>query len=127
MIVEHALEENRLPLVQGEVKDLVKDYTAFESQLNLHSKLMAQLKETFDIVKDIQSRLNKHYELIDAQDEKLKALKNRSEEMRKCWERLVSFEQQARKQRIYRLEQSLKTQMDKPGKPLPHPFTKICE
>ena len=81
------------------------------------------MKPAFDL-KTCRSKLQDH-----AQDEKLKPLKNRSEfeEMRKGWERLVSFEQQAREQRIHRLEQSLKTQMDKPGKPLPHPFTKICE
>ena len=79
------------------------------------------MKLAFDL-KTCRSKLQDH-----VQDEKLKALKNRSEEMRKGWERFVSFEQQAREQRIYRLEQSLKTQMDKPGKPLPHPFTAICE
>ena len=75
------------------------------------------MKLAFDL-KTCRSKLQDH-----AQDEKLKALKNRSEEMGKACERCVSFMQQAR----YRLEQSLRTIMDELGKPLPHPFTKICE
>ena len=68
-------------------------------------------------LKTCRSKLQDH-----AQDEKLKALKNRSEEMGKAWKRRVSFIQT-----LYQLQQSLRTIMDELGKPLPHPFTKICE
>ena len=77
------------------------------------------MKPAFDL-KTCLSKLQDH-----AQDEKLKPLKSISEEMRNGWEVFVSLEQQAREQRIYRLEQSLRTIMDELGKPLPHVLPKF--
>ena len=148
LIMKHAVHKGPRCLVQVAVKDHIKDYPAFKSQLNLQSKQVAKFEEDFDILKDQDGRLNEHGELIDVLHEELKALKALRAES-KAWKRLVFFEEQssvclqAREQRVHRLEQShsetagkveefgrelksLKTQMDKPGRPLLHPFTKNC-
>ena len=135
----HAVDKDLLCLVQDEVKDLIKEYSAFKAQLNLQNKQVAELEEDFAILKDQEGRLNEHQERLDALDERLKdASEFRSEEITKILERLVSFEEhtrvwlQALEERVYRLEQShtetavkveqvglelksLKTQIDKPG------------
>ena len=135
----HAVDKDLLCLVQDEVKDLIKEYSAFKSQLNLQNKQVAELEEDFAFLKDQEGRLNEHQERLDALDERLKdASEFRSEEITQILERLVSFEEhsrvwlQALEQRVYRLEQShtktavkveevglelksLKTQIDKPG------------
>ena len=131
MIVGHAVDKDLLCLVQDEVKDLIKEYSAFKAQLNLQNKQVAELEEDFAILKDQEGRLNEHHERLDA-------LEFRSEEITKILERLVSFEEhtrvwlQALEERVYRLElshtetavkveevglelKSLKTQIDKPG------------
>ena len=139
LIVGHAVDKDLLCLVQDEVKDLIKEYSAFKSQLNLQNKQVAELEENFAFLKDQEGRLNEHQERLDALDERLKdASEFRSEEITQILERLVSFEEhsrvwlQALEQRVYRLEQShtktavkveevglelksLKTQIDKPG------------
>ena len=148
LIMKHAVHKGPRCLVQVAVKDHIKDYPTFKSQLNLQSKQVAKYEEDFDILKDQDGRLNEYGELIDVLPEEIKALKD-PREMNKDWERLVFFEEQssvclqAREQRVHRLEQShsetagkveefgrelksLKTQMDKPGRPLLHPFTKNC-
>ena len=133
------MDKDLLCLVQDEVKDLIKEYSAFKSQLNLQNKQVAELEENFAFLKDQEGRLNEHQERLDALDERLKdASEFRSEEITQILERLVSFEElsrvwlQALEQRVYRLEQShtktavkveevglelksLKTQIDKPG------------
>ena len=135
----HAVDKDLLCLVQDEVKDLIKEYSAFKSQLNLQNKQVAELEEDFAFLKDQEGRLNEHQERLDALDERLKdASEFRSEEITQILERLVSFEEhsrvwlQALEQRVYRLEKShtktavkveevglelksLKTQIDKPG------------
>ena len=131
LIMGHAVDKDLLRLVQDEVKDLIKEYSAFKSQLNWQDKQVAKLEEDFAILKDQEVRLNEH-------DERLDALEFRSEEITKILERLVSFEEhtrvwlQALEERVNRLEQShtetavkveevglelksLKTQIDKPG------------
>ena len=139
LIMGHAVDKDLLCLVQDEVKDLIKEYSAFKAQLNLQNKQVAELEEDFAILKDQEGRLNEHQERLDALDERLKdASEFRSEEITKILERLVSFEEhtrvwlQALEERVYRLEQShnetavkveevglelksLKTQIDKPG------------
>ena len=135
----HAVDKDLLCLVQDEVKDLIKEYSAFKSQLNLQNKQVAELEEDFAFLKDQEGRLNEHQERLDALDERLKdASEFRSEEITQILERLVSFEEhtmvwlQALEERVYRLEQShtetamkveevgvelksLKTRIDKPG------------
>ena len=133
------MDKDLLCLVQDEVKDLIKEYSAFKSQLNLQNKQVAELEENFAFLKDQEGRLNEHQERLDALDERLKdASEFRSEEITQILERLVSFEEhtmvwlQALEERVYRLEQShtetavkveevgvelksLKTRIDKPG------------
>ena len=135
----HAVDKDLLCLVQDEVKDLIKEYSAFKSQLNLQNKQVVELEENFAFLKDQEGRLNEHQERLDALDERLKdASEFRSEEITQILERLVSFEEhtmvwlQALEERVYRLEQShtetamkveevgvelksLKTRIDKPG------------
>ena len=120
LIMGHAVDKDLLRLVQDEVKDLIKEYSAFKSQLNRQDKQVAKLEEDFAILEDQEVRLNEH-------DERLDALEFRSEEITKILERLVSFEEhtrvwlQALEERVYRLEQShtelksLKARIDKPG------------
>ena len=155
MIVGHAVDKDLLCLVQDEVKDLIKEYSAFKSQLNLQNKQVAELEENFAFLKDQEGRLNEHQERLDALDERLKdASEFRSEEITQILERLVSFEEhsrvwlQALEQRVYRLEQShtktavkveevglelksLKTQIDKTRLAelmlCPTSFIKNCE
>ena len=126
----HAVDKDLLCLVQDEVKELIKEYSAFKAQLNPRNKQVAELEEDFAILKDQEGRLNEHHELD--------GLEFRSEEITKILERLVSFEEhtrvwlQALEERVYRLEQShtetavkgeevglglksLKTQINKPG------------
>ena len=131
LIMGHAVDRDLLCLVQDEVKDLIKEYSAFKAQLNLQNKQVAELEEDFAILKDQEGRLNEHHERLDG-------LEFRSDEITKILARLVSFEEhtrvllQALEERVYRLEQShtetagkveevglelksLKTQIDKPG------------
>ena len=113
LIMGHAVDKDLLCLVQDEVKDLIKEYSAFKSQLNRQNKQVAKLEEDFAILKDQEGRLNEHQERLDALDERLKdASEFRSEEITKILERLMSFEEhttmwlQALEERVYSLEQS---------------------
>ena len=152
----HAVDKGLLCLVQDEVKDLIKDYSAIGSQLNLHNENIAQLQRNvatlIDQFERREARLVEHHKRLETQlEEKLhvqpqEAADNRSEEIKKVVERLVSFEEQlsirlpAVEEKVEHLEKTLtkaddrvgqleqrwaeveriglqlKTQKDKPGK-----------
>ena len=99
----HAVDRDLLCLVQDEVKDLIKDYSTIGSQLNLHNKNIAQLQGNvatlIDQFERREARLVEHHKRLEALEEKLhvqpqEAAENRSEEIKKVVERLVSFEAQ---------------------------------
>ena len=99
----HAVDKGLLCLVQDEVKDLIKDYSAIGSQLNLHNKNIAQLQGNvatlIDQFERREARLVEHHKRLEALEEKLhvqpqEAAEYRSEEIKKVVERLVSFEAQ---------------------------------
>ena len=99
----HAVDKGLLCLVQDEVKDLIKDYSTIHSQLNLHNKQIAQLEVNVATLTDQDQRketsLVEHHKRLEALEEKLhvqpqEAAENRSEEIKKVVERLVSFEAQ---------------------------------
>ena len=151
----HAVDKGLLCLVQDEVKDLIKDYSAIDSQLNLHNQQIGQLQRKvanlIDLYERKDTRLVEHHKRLEALEEKLhvqpqEAAENRSEEIKKVVERLVSFEAQlsvrlqAVEEKVEHLEHTqtktddrvgqleqrwaevertglqLKTQRDKPGK-----------
>ena len=84
-IMGHAVDKDLLRLVQGKVKDLIKDYNTIESQLNLQNERVAKVEEDVAIFKD---------------------------QSRKVLERLLSFEAQialrlqAAEEKVDQLEQS---------------------
>ena len=99
----HAVDRDLLCLVQDEVKDLIKGYNTIDSQLNLHNKEIAQLQVNVATLKDQderrETRLVEHHKRLEALEEKLhvqpqEAAENRSEEIKKVVERLVSLEAQ---------------------------------
>ena len=99
----HAVDKGLLCLVQDKVKDLIKDYSAIGSQLNLHNKNIAQLQGNvatlIDQFERREARLVEHRKRLEALEEKLhvqpqEAAENRSEEIKKVVERLVSLEAQ---------------------------------
>ena len=99
----HAVDKGLLCLVQDEVKDLIKDYSAIDSQLNLHNQQIGQLQRKvanlIDLYERKDTRLVEHHKRLEALEEKLhvqpqEAAENRSEEIKKVVERLVSFEAQ---------------------------------
>ena len=101
--MSHAVDKDLLCLVQDEVKDLIKDYNTIDSQLNLHNKEIAQLQVNVASLKDQderrETRLVEHHKRLEELEEKLhvqpqEAAENRSEEIKKVVERLVSFEEQ---------------------------------
>ena len=116
----HAMDKGLLCLVQDEVKDLIKDYSTIDSQLNLHNKEIAQLEVNVATLKDQderkETRLVEHHKRLEALEEKLlvqEPAENRSEEIEKVVERLVSFEAQLSirlqlvEEKIEQLEQTL--------------------
>ena len=116
----HAVDKDLLCLVQDEVKDLIKDYNTIDSQLNLHNKEIAQLELNVATLKDQdelkETRLVEHHKRLEALEEKLpvqEPAENRSEEIEKVVERLVSFEAQLSirlqlvEEKIEQLEQTL--------------------
>ena len=118
--MSHAVDKDLLCLVQDEVKDLIKDYNTIDSQLNLHNKEIAQLEVNVTTLKDQderkETRLVEHHKRLEALEEKLlvqEAAENRSEEIEKVVERLVSFEAQLSmrlqsvEEKIEQLEQTL--------------------
>ena len=95
----HAVDRDLLCLVQDEVKDLIKDYNTINSQLNVHNKQIAQLEVNVATLKDQderkETRLVEHHKRLEALEEKLQEeSENRSKEITKVLERLVSFEAQ---------------------------------
>ena len=95
----HAVDRDLLCLVQDEVKDLIKDYSTIGSQLNLLNKNIAQLQGNvatlIDQFERREARLVEHHKRLEALEEKLQEeSENRSEEITKILERLVSFEAQ---------------------------------
>ena len=127
----HAVDKGLLCLVQDEVKDLIKDYSTIGSQLNLHNKNIAQLQGNvatlIDQFERREARLVEHHKRLETQlEEKLhvqpqEAAENRSEEIKKVVERLVSFEAQLSirlqvvEEKVERLEQTLTTTDDRVG------------
>ena len=116
----HAVDRDLLCLVQDEVKDLIKDYNTIHSQLNLHNKQIAQLEVNVATLKNQderkETRLVEHHKRLEALEEKLlvqEPAENRSEEIEKVVERLVSFEAQLSirlqlvEEKIAQLEQTL--------------------
>ena len=127
----HAVDKGLLCLVQDEVKDLIKDYSAIGSQLNLHNENIAQLQRNvatlIDQFERREARLVEHHKRLETQlEEKLhvqpqEAAEYRSEEIKKVVERLVSFEAQLSirlqvvEEKVERLEQTLTTTDDRVG------------
>ena len=118
--MSHAVDKDLLCLVQDEVKDLIKDYNTIDSQLNLHNKEIAQLEVNVATLKDEderkETRLVEHHKRLEALEEKLlvqEAAENRSEEIEKVVERLVSFKAQLSirlqlvEEKLEQLEQTL--------------------
>ena len=116
----HAVDKGLLCLVQDEVKDLIKDYNTIHSQLNLHNKQIAQLEVNVATLKDQdqrkETRFVEHHKRLEVLEERLyvqEAAENRSEEIKKVLERLVSFEAQLSirlqlvEEKIEQLEQTL--------------------
>ena len=113
----HAVDRDLLCLVQDEVKDLIKDYNTIHSQLNLHNKQIAQLEVNVATLKDQderkETRLVEHHKRLEVLEEKLQEeSENRSKEITKVLERLVSFEAQLSirlqvvEEKVERLEQT---------------------
>ena len=95
----HAVDRDLICLVQDEVKDLIKDYSTIHSELNLHNKDIAQLEVNVATLKDQderkETRLVEHHKRFEAMEEKVQEESgNRSKEITKVLERLVSFEGQ---------------------------------
>ena len=114
----HAVDRDLLCLVQDEVKDLIKDYNTINSQLNLHNRQIDQLQKNvatlIDLYERKETRLVEHHKRLETQlEEKLQEeSENRSEEITKILERLVSFEAQLSirlqvvEEKVERLEQT---------------------
>ena len=127
----HAVDKGLLCLVQDEVKDLIKDYSAIGSQLNLHNENIAQLQRNvatlIDQFERREARLVEHHKRLETQlEEKLhvqpqEAAEYRSEEIKKVVERLVSFEAQlsirlpAVEEKVEHLEETLTKVDDRVG------------
>ena len=96
----HAVDRDLLCLVRDEVKDLIKDYNTIDYQLNLQNKQIAQLQGNvatlIALYERKETRLVEHHKRLETQlEEKLQEeSENRSEEITKILERLVSFEAQ---------------------------------
>ena len=138
----HAVDKGLLCLVQDEVKDLIKDYSAIGSQLNLHNKNIAQLQGNvatlIDQFERREARLVEHHKRLEALEEKLhvqpqEAAEYRSEEIKKVVERLVSFEAQLSirlqvvEEKVERLEQTLTTTDDRVGQLEQSQTNTICQ
>ena len=95
----HAVDRDLLCLVQDEVKDVIKDYNTIDSQLNLHNQQISQLQRNvatlIDLYERKDTRFVEHHKRLETLEEKLQEeSENRSEEITKILERLVSFEAQ---------------------------------
>ena len=122
----HAVDRDLLCLVQDEVKDLIEDYSTIRSQLNLHNKQIAQLEVNVATLKDQdqrkETRLVERHKRLEALEEKLQEeSENRSKEMTKILERLVSLEGQLSirlqvvAEKVERLEQTQTKTDDRVG------------
>ena len=138
----HAVDKGLLCLVQDEVKDLIKDYSTIGSQLNLHNKNIAQLQGNVSTLIDQferrEARLVEHHKRLEALEEKLhvqpqEAAENRSEEIKKVVERLVSFEAQLSirlqvvEEKVEQLEQTLTKADDRVGQLEQSHTNTICQ
>ena len=138
----HAVDKGLLCLVQDEVKDLIKDYSAIGSQLNLHNENIAQLQRNvatlIDQFERREARLVEHHKRLEALEEKLhvqpqEAAEYRSEEIKKVVERLVSFEAQLSirlqvvEEKVERVEQTLTTTDDRVGQLEQSQTNTICQ
>ena len=138
----HAVDKGLLCLVQDEVKDLIKDYSAIGSQLNLHNENIAQLQRNvatlIDQFERREARLVEHHKRLEALEEKLhvqpqEAAEYRSEEIKKVVERLVSFEAQLSirlqvvEEKVERVEQILTTTDDRVGQLEQSQTNTICQ
>ena len=134
----HAVDKDLLCLVQDEVKDLIKDYNTIHSQLNLHNKQIAQLEVNVATLTDQdqrkETRLVEHHKRLEALEEKLQEeLQNRSKEITKVSERLVSFQAQLSirlqvvEEKVERVEQTLTTTDDRVGQLEQSQTNTICQ
>ena len=140
--MSHAVDKDLLCLVQDEVKDLIKDYNTIHSQLNLHNKQIAQLEVNVATLIDQdqrkETRLVEHHKRLEALEEKLhvqpqEAAENRSEEIKKVVERLVSFEAQLSirlqvvEEKVEQLEQTQTKTDDRVGQLEQSQTNTICQ
>ena len=138
----HAVDKGLLCLVQDEVKDLIKDYSTIGSQLNLHNKNIAQLQGNvatlIDQFERREASLVEHHKRLEALEEKLhvqpqEAAENRSEEIKKVVERLVSFEAQLSirlqvvEEKVEQLEQTQTKTDDRVGQLEQSQTNTICQ
>ena len=115
LILGHAVDRDLLLLVQGEVRGLIKDYNTFEKNL---ATLRNQEKRK-------ATALDEHHKRLEALEEKLQeASENRSEEVKKVLERLLSFERQLSK-RLQVVEEKV-DQLDQTVEQLKHSHTKTA-
>ena len=134
----HAVDKDLLCLVQDEVKDLIKDYNTIDSQLNLHNKEIAQLQLKVATLKDQderrETRLVEHHKRLEALEEKLQEeLENRSKEITKVSERLVSFQAQLSirlqvvEEKVEQLEQTQTKTDDRVGQLEQRQTNTVCQ
>ena len=138
----HAVDKGLLCLVQDEVKDLIKDYSAIGSQLNLHNKNIAQLQRNvatlIDQFERREARLVEDHNRLQVLEEKLhvqpqEAAENRSEEIKKVVERLVSLEAQLSirlqvvEEKVEQLEQTLTKADDRVGQLEQSQTNTVCQ
>ena len=139
----HAVDKGLLCLVQDEVKDLIKDYSAIGSQLNLHNENIAQLQRNvatlIDQFERREARLVEHHKRLETQlEEKLhvqpqEAAEYRSEEIKKVVERLVSFEAhlsirlQVVEEKVEQLEQTQTKTDDRVGQLEQSQTNTVCQ
>ena len=134
----HAVDRDLLCLVQDEVKDLIKDYSTIHSQLNLHNKQIAQLEVNVATLKDQderkETRLVEHHKRLETLEEKLQEeSENRSKEITKSLERLVSFEAQLLirlqvvEEKVERLEQTQTKTDDRVGQLEQSQTNTVCQ
>ena len=134
----HAVDRDLLCLVQDEVKDLIKDYNTIHSQLNLHNKQIAQLEVNVATLinqdERKETRLVEHHKRLEALEEKLQEeSENRSKEITKILERLVSFEAQLSirlqvvEEKVERLEQTQTKTDDRVGQLEQSQTNTVCQ
>ena len=87
------VDKDLLHLVQDEVRDLIKDYQTIESQVNLQSKQIDKVEEDVSILKDQFSSQEASF-LSTMEKKQQEIVMNRSEEIGRVLERLLSLEAQ---------------------------------